>query len=108
MISAKFMGSKNQIISFEISGHAGYDEEGYDIVCSAVSALSIGIGNGILEVLKFNADYLMEDGFLSMSLKNLSKEEINECQVLLKTLLLALKNIELSYKPYIEVIEEEV
>ncbi len=37
-----------------MSGHAGSTDQGYDMVCSAISAVSITIANGITEVLKIN------------------------------------------------------
>lgn len=37
----------DRISEFKISGHADYDEPGKDIVCSAVSAASIGTINAI-------------------------------------------------------------
>ena len=36
-----WQNEKEEIIAFEVDGHAGYGEEGWDIVCSAVSALTI-------------------------------------------------------------------
>ena len=38
---------------------------GYDIVCSAISAISQTILIGIIEVLKLKAKYSLDDGFLS-------------------------------------------
>ena len=32
--------SDGQVVGCHMSGHAGYDEHGFDIVCAAVSALS--------------------------------------------------------------------
>ena len=37
----------NQIRSFQVSGHAEYAESGQDIVCSAVSALTITTINAL-------------------------------------------------------------
>lgn len=38
MIRAEFYESQGKFMGFSISGHAGYAESGYDIVCSAVSS----------------------------------------------------------------------
>lgn len=46
-----------------MSGHAGSTDQGYDMVCSAISAVSITIVNGITEVLKINPLIKEEDGF---------------------------------------------
>ncbi len=47
MITAKF-NLTGDLWSFKVSGHALYDEIGYDIVCAGVSALTIAIGNKLL------------------------------------------------------------
>ena len=41
-------------IGFSVSGHSGYAEEGNDIVCSAISALSQSVCVGLDNVLKIN------------------------------------------------------
>lgn len=40
MINVNLLLKKENIVGFEISGHADYDEYGKDIVCSAVSILA--------------------------------------------------------------------
>lgn len=96
------------LIAFKIEGHAGFKEEGEDIVCSAISMISQTTLIGILEVLKIDVEYYIEDGFLNLSLEKNSMEEIKKCQVLLQTMLLGLKNIEITYGDYINVRVEEV
>lgn len=109
MISINFSEKENNLVSMKASGHAGFDEYGKDIVCSAVSALSVAILNGITDVMHFKPDfYIDEDGFLSISIENLHIEQIKACQVLMETLLLGLQNIEINYGEYINVKVEEV
>ncbi|NMM64548.1 ribosomal-processing cysteine protease Prp [Clostridium sp. P21] len=109
MISINFLRKANNLVSMKASGHAGFDEYGKDIVCSAVSALSVAILNGITDVMHFEpAFHIDEDGFLSISIENLHIEQIEACQVLMETLLLGLQNIEINYGKYINVKVEEV
>ena len=109
MISVRFVKKQNNIVSTEVKGHASFDDYGKDIVCSAVSALTGAILNGITEVLHFNPVFSIdEDGFLTINLENLSLDQIETCQVLMETLLLGLENIEISYGKYIKVEVEEV
>jgi uncharacterized protein YsxB (DUF464 family) len=108
MIYIDFEKKNNKFISFHIHGHAGYDEYGKDIVCSAVSAISITIVNGITEVLGINAPYEMNDGFLSLDLKGLSDEEIDKCSVLMKTIFLGFKSMYVNYSEYIKITIKEV
>lgn len=108
MIKALFEKKEGCIVSFNIKGHANSVSEGYDLVCSAVSAISITMANGITEVAKVNADIKTTDGFLSCNLKNLSSEQIHKCQILLETMIIGLKSVEKSYGEYIKVLVEEV
>ena len=43
--------SRSHAIGFEAEGHTGYAEEGSDIVCAAVSALTQGAVIGLKEVI---------------------------------------------------------
>jgi len=108
MIDVKFRKRQDKLISFYIKGHAESVDEGYDLVCCAVSSISITIANGIVEVAKANASVKMEDGFLSLYLDDVAYEKLCECQVLMETMLLGLESIEKEYDEYINVKVEEV
>lgn len=108
MTNVVFKKKDEYLVSFKIKGHSGFDEEGHDIVCSAISMVSQTTLIGILEVLKVDADYCIKDGFLNLSIEKKSMEDIKKSQVLLQTMLLGLKSIEKSYSDYINVIVEEV
>ena len=47
MIKAKLYQKENKICAFEIFGHAGYAPHGEDIVCAAVTILSLNTVNAI-------------------------------------------------------------
>ncbi len=47
MIKAIFYSKNEEYFGFKVSGHAAYAPEGKDIVCSAVSALTINTINSI-------------------------------------------------------------
>jgi Predicted ribosomal protein len=47
MIKAAFYTRNGRYIGFSVSGHAGFDEEGHDILCAAVSALTINAVNSL-------------------------------------------------------------
>ena len=108
MINVKFFKENQKLVAFNIDGHAGFAEHGYDIVCSAVSAISITIVNGITEVLKLEVPYKVKDGFLNLTLKGMSFEDMDRCAVLMETMLVGLKNMEVNYSDYIKVTVEEV
>jgi uncharacterized protein len=110
MTNVKFYNRSNKIIGFKIYGHAAPRELALDVdlTCAAISAISQTTLIGILEVLKIDATYKIEDGFLNLTLQNQSNEDIERCQVLLETMLLGLRSIEITYSDYINVELEEV
>ncbi|MEJ1306834.1 ribosomal-processing cysteine protease Prp [Latilactobacillus sakei] len=55
MIKADFIvNADSQIISFQITGHADSGPYGSDIVCAAVSAVSIGTINSLQKLAVLN------------------------------------------------------
>ncbi|MBU5592727.1 ribosomal-processing cysteine protease Prp [Clostridium sp. MSJ-4] len=108
MTSVLFKKKDDKIIAFDINGHAGYASEGEDIVCAAISALSQSVIIGLEEVLYIKPDYNIKDGFLCMSIRDNSIEDIEKSQVLLKTFLKSLQSISVSYVGYITIQIEEV
>lgn len=107
MITATITKHNNIITGFDFSGHAGYAEEGFDIVCAAVSALSL---NTVNSIMCFTDDKIEcsepddIDGILKFSVKNPSKESI----LLMNSLELGLKSVMDSYgNEFIEIITKK-
>ncbi|WP_446898716.1 ribosomal-processing cysteine protease Prp [Clostridium sp. LBM24168] len=108
MIKVEFKRKSCNLVSARLTGHADSENNGYDLVCCAVSVLSQSILIGLTEVLGLEVNYSIENGFLSFSLENMPQSDIEKCQVLMKTMLFGLKRIELSYGKYISTYVEEV
>jgi hypothetical protein len=110
MIKIEFVRSLGEIVSFKIKGHAMPKDAEVDenLICAAVSAISQTTVIGIEEVLKIKVKYDIEDGFLNVNLENQTLKDIERCQVLLETMMLGLKSIEITYGEYIKVETEEV
>ena len=110
MVKVEFFRSSGKIVSFKIKGHAMPREAQMevDLVCAAISAISQTTIIGIEEVLKIKAKYDIKDGFLNLNLGNQTLEDVERCQVLLETMVLGLKSIEITYSDYIKVETEEV
>ena len=51
MIRVEFTKSGELLTCFSVSGHAGYDDYGHDIVCASVTSAVQLTANGITEVL---------------------------------------------------------
>lgn len=112
MIKIEFKRQDGNIVSYEVNGHAEYEAHSEvvydDVVCGVVSNLAQVTILGVNEILKLSADYAAEDGHIALDVSNKSKEDIEKCQILLETMLLGLRNLEISYSKYIKVTEKEV
>lgn len=95
-------------IGFHTYGHAGYDKIGKDIICAAVSILTINTVNSI-EILvgeQCKIDTNEKEGILIFSFYNLPKQE---SKLLLDSMVLGLEQIRKQYgNKYLELKFEEV
>ena len=97
------------IVKYTLRGHTGFAEQGEDIVCAAVSAVSMATLNGLTDVVSIPVGYETAEGYLECILPdNLTKEQRHDADVLLYTMLLSLKNLEEQYGEYITIMELEV
>lgn len=98
---------KDQIVGFDISGHANYDDYGKDIVCAAVSVLAQTTISSIHELAELKGfEYKIDSGhtFIKIKPKNIN----GSAQLLLKSFELGLMGIKQSYNNYINIIQQEV
>ncbi|HJF19750.1 MAG TPA: ribosomal-processing cysteine protease Prp [Enterococcus columbae] len=108
MIKGIFYRNESGMIhQFCISGHAGAGEYGEDIVCAAVSALSLNAINSVDSLagvtMQIEADH-ENGGFLQASITDdLTQEQKNVVQVLLESLLLGLESVQEEYQQYIQI-----
>ncbi len=85
--------------SFEVRGHAGYEEAGRDIICAAVSAVTQSTVKGLAEVVGCEPDMEYSEGFLRcrVNMDDLPRTQQWCVQVLMETLRLALDDIQEQY-----------
>jgi len=84
MIRANFTRTEGKLTAFSLSGHAGYDEFGKDIVCASVTSAVQLTANAITEVLKVKADVKVLDNQINMKLpKNCPQEAFSFMNALL-------------------------
>lgn len=103
MINLTILKSNDAITTIQAKGHSGYAVAGQDIVCSAVSTIMQTTLNGLLEVVKADVDYQIDEQipFLRISIN----EQDKQAQILMKSAYLALKQIAGDYKNYIKIKE---
>ena len=94
MTTAKFLFSDDTIVSFEVSGHSGYAEEGEDIVCSAVSSAIYMAANTIIEIMKLNPEAEVRDGYLKIQMNS---DDARKSKVITDGLYLHLSQLQSQY-----------
>ena len=104
-----FRRPDGSLSGFDCRGHANYADAGEDIVCAAISALTQGTLNGLLNVLQAPVDYRIDekDGILTASLGEVPEGKRAGAQLLLETLVSALQMIEADYARFVRVIFKE-
>ena len=110
MIRAEMFRSNGRFVGFHCEGHAKFDRAGRDIVCSAVSALTTAIANGITEVAKVQAGVSANgrDGTHFILAADIGGEDWDRAELLLQTLELGLRAIEREYPRNLKVTIREV
>lgn len=88
--------------SIVISGHAGYSDKGYDIVCAAVSTLAISTVNAIIRFDGSSIEYEEKDGYLKIHIL----KHTRETDVLIENMFDLLKELEKQYNKNIKINEE--
>ena len=61
MIKVVFYKSGMRYCGFHVSGHAGYDESGKDIICAAVSSMTMLVINTMEVVFGCDVDYDIDE-----------------------------------------------
>ena len=99
---------KNECVGFKALGHAGYAEEGEDIVCAAISILTINTMNAIETFTDVDVSLETDEeiGFIEYRID----EPTKETSLLLDTMVLGLQTMadDENYAEYIDLLFEEV
>ena len=105
MITIEIRKSEQGYVGFSSKGHAGYAEAGYDIICSAVSVLTV---NTINSIEKFTEDAFKaeaKDGMVRWKFTELPISK--EAELLMDSLVLGLEDIQENYgKKYIKIVKK--
>ncbi|MGI6644308.1 MAG: ribosomal-processing cysteine protease Prp [Bacilli bacterium] len=100
MVNVIIETKNNALTSLEVSGHASSGPYGQDLVCAAVSAVTIGALNALDNVDDFTI--IVNEGLVSLKVKSIpSTHDVT----VLETLIISLKTIEATYGEYIRILE---
>ncbi|MBQ9510605.1 MAG: ribosomal-processing cysteine protease Prp [Clostridia bacterium] len=115
MVKVVFYKSGGNYYGFRESGHSGYDDAGKDIVCAAVSAMTMLVINTIEVAYACDVDYTIDDETTDVTviaksaLSEFQKDKAKQFAVsgLIYSYFLQLNDMLEDYYDYIDVSEEE-
>lgn len=96
MILATFIKTGDRLTQVELSGHAGSGEFGYDIVCAAVSALSLNFVNSLTDLTDCKPEVSIDEnkgGYMKVALPHMTYLETEKVQLLFESFLLGMTNL---------------
>lgn len=102
MIKVEIVYSNKNLTFIKVKGHANSNEYGKDLVCAAVSAVTVGALNALEDDSKFEIE--VEPGDVSIDIKEKPSEHD---LTVLEIMILQLKTIEVSYSSYISIKERK-
>ncbi len=105
MVTATVVKDPSGYVAFECRGHAGFAPKGRDIVCSAISTLTINAANSIMTLTDTKINVGENDGFLSWTFENGCDERAH---LLMDSLLIGLRSVEEEYRNYLKIEIKEV
>jgi uncharacterized protein YsxB (DUF464 family) len=109
MITVSIYRTNDDISGFIVEGHAGYADEGMDIVCASVSILSYTALNSINLVAGIepeNIDFHVDEDTGLMSLRTLVNNE--KTDVIYRSFMVGIELLLEDYSDYITLKFEEV
>ncbi|MFV0344217.1 MAG: ribosomal-processing cysteine protease Prp [Anaerocolumna sp.] len=95
--------TSNELIGFKVKGHANYSIPGRDIVCAAISAITINTINSIKDLSIGNLDFI-EDAEGNVCYKIITKLDVVSC-ILLNSALIGYQSIAEEYSDNVVIIE---
>lgn len=103
MTAVTFFRCEGDLIGFRAKGHSGYADEGSDIVCAAVSALTQTAEIGLRKVAKAQVKTVLdeENALLEVLLCAGQEQPVQAAQIILRTLEEGILDIERQYPDYV-------
>ncbi len=105
MVTATVVKDSKGYVSFTCKGHAGFMRKGKDIVCSAISILTINTANSIMTLTDSKIRVDENDGFLSWEFED---APTRDAMLLMDSLLIGLRSVEEEYENYLKIEIKEV
>ena len=94
-------GADGRLAGFTCKGHSGFAQAGSDIVCAAVSALSITCANSLESVAGVSPETEERDGYLSVRVP--SDRMTHDAEIVLKVFEAGITDIAATYPKHIQI-----
>ena len=104
MTKVTFSSQRGKLLSVDILGHAGYAEEGEDIVCAAISSAVMLTHALLYDVQRIPVDTVIEDEGAHIRI-TLPKDTVERGQDALQALKLHFSELEQNYSDFLNVME---
>ncbi len=98
---------RSRLSSFFASGHAGWADDGRDVVCAAVSAILQSAWLGLSEVAKVEITGARDHGFLELTWPKASRDDAS-VSAIVSTAALSIERIALQYPSHVHAIRETI
>ncbi|GAA0294907.1 hypothetical protein GGQ92_000707 [Gracilibacillus halotolerans] len=110
MIRVKIKRDNGQIKSFQLKGHAESGPVGHDLVCAAVSGITFGAVNAVLELCNVPLEIDQagsEGGFLKVTIEDMQPSpDLEKACLLFEGMLISLQTVEHDYSKHISIIDK--
>ena len=104
MIKINIKKKDDKVNYVKVSGHAGYAEEGYDIVCASVSSICITTVNAVISINEESIVYTESEGLLEIGIM----EHSEVVDKLIENMLDMLTKLAEEYSEYVKISKWEV
>ena len=111
MTKAVFTVKEGRIVRIAVDGHTGYAAEGEDVVCAALSAVLQGAVLGVMQVAKAQVEYKTDarKGQMQFALREGQEQSVlHDAEVILRSALVATKDIAEGYSQFVKVEVKEL
>lgn len=99
-------GRSGRLLRFAVSGHAGYEVPGKDIVCAGVSAVTVGAVNAVEKLTGLVPKAEMRGGWLRAEAPDGADPALDgKAQLLLEGMVVQLEAIADAYGTYVQIKE---
>lgn len=93
-----YIANNGEFAGYRVNGHSGFAKAGQDIVCSAISFMSVSCANALESIAGIKPQVIQKEGLLDIRITQSNEQAIT----ILKVFEQGMKDLETSYPTYIQ------